>query len=865
MVCHSRVCLPLLFLLAIMLVAISGSSPAEAFPKLNESYGAGDDGRCPTKADFASGTGGDEEPLVAIPGKDEWEYRFVIAPDEAILRRDWPANALPVVNNGEPRRLDVLKKVKILGEPSSSSASGVFLVQSAGTEVCGWVNENAFGGVEYDEAGPVVLSEDEAPEKRRKPGSTIGLKAVAHNLNIRGELIKTYSLPDRSSEIFRKLKQFAFLDVFTWREDPENAGKYFYLIGRETALGVDAAMLGWAHEDDITIWSTCMMAYWTGTGRGMGYAGPQRERPVLEEPDSLDIDPSAVGKYYPVVRSRPSNNTISTRIESGEIRPATVENILKEIIRFHLIVPGRACTQDGNCISAAELDKLKQRVDEAQRKLNRIDIVFLIDGTSSMSPYFASVAKGVEKFVGRVGIDARQAQINVSAVLYGDYNGRQASLRALAFEPVVPHHFLGNTSSFMERLVRRASPDRTISDDQEDKLEATFAAILRSSHDETLWDTDDGTHRSGLRYVVHIGDHGNRELGEGPSIDSGYQLSSGLDEKFSIERVIDRLRSEEIVYVPVAINNPEAPQASKRFRDQARRILSALGQTGEGRPGPSRPLVIESGNQRAVTAAVVEALRSSVEFKDSVLRVTARVRACAETYDTQSRRNQCIEEIKRTGGSGDAQIVDNLDETVGLTKEQIANIYAREQTTLPVWVPPLAQDEETLEYWLLIPLPKVDRLWGMVDRLCRAVRPGVAQNEGRRAIRDLMRFSGELVTGDNPVTPTETFAKAFYIPAWALSPFLGRGWDTIREAASAAGSETYKRWNKHICRSAYLLDLAINNDRKINDLDRLKVEWNDNKNTHVYKTVPDNITKFKWTYNFGDGNEFYLIPLSFLP
>lgn len=842
----------------------------------------GEKGQCPdTKLLEAFKRGDDDDGVYSDDGELP-DVAFVIDARNAVLRR-FPAPAAPKVKfKKRTVILRPLEKIELYGVHEETE---FFLIRRKSENLCGWLEKNKL--LEWNDKGVIdALKQDGAPGKYRVAGSPIKLKAVVHNLRVAGDqvpLFKRHALPKnvdvgqlcsgvnhkkpRHSELARCLKQFELLDIIKWVQDPVTKNenrmekkKFFFLLGRQSVAGRDPDILGWAHEDHITVWSTRMAVFWTGKG-GALYKGPQLSgQAIMNAPKGTPDRGNKISQRYPVLSSFPSSKKIMELIAKKKIKKPSFRNIIKRIQAFKTVVPGRACVQGTNkCMEADHFEKVKQDYREKVRELNNIDIVFLIDATSSMSPYFESVSNGVSGFVSGLDPD-EEVELNVSVALYGDYRGQETGAAKVEYERLVPRHDPRDNDDIIERLSERANSGITMGDIHKDTLEAPFAAVLKVLSDKTRWGNSEG-----FRYLVHIADHGNREPGKGREEVAGRLLSSGLIENVTSREVAEALRDKGVIYVPIAVPGKTVPGANERFRDQTRKIVRRLGVK------LARRLAVVKTGPNGTSNEVSGVLRESIKVKRKAFDELVRRETCSEIPGVDSKA--CMNQLQ---GSNEfvGEIAIGQLERSGLTPEVIANIKDRVESTLPGWAPPMDGNKKLLSFWLMLRTEEADELNKIVNKLCKAFRPGNisgAKRDLKKAMEDAIKLTVGDDGGNRGIDSIgQAMEKAFFIPGWALSDILGKPFPVLNKLISRLRPSGAKRWNRHFCRSAFLLDKAINQNKRIapelsGTLFKNSGHWDSDKKRYVFSIPPEAESVFDWKYDFGKEQIYYFIPFDFIP
>ena len=797
---------------------------------------------------------GDSEDLLedssSIPN-----FTWVLEPGKLALFEQ-PALASSEIDLSNVRPLD---QVEIVGP---SSEGDFWLVQIKRWEadakgqilrtnivLCGWMQANTQDGLlkwEEDTGLVTPLPQGKAPPKHRVPGSTISLKAVVHSLGGGGDSIPLFRVPSKNGEAINRLRQFEILDAFAWVPDAKNSRKFFYLLGRKAAPARPPIILGWAHEDDIAIWSTRMAAYWTGKG-GRGYSRQRgRGEVLLEGPVGVPDAGDAITRKYPVLNTIPNNRHLTQLA-----RKKSAKNILRLIKDVRLVVPGHACrdAEGRQCIPPEQFEAIKARIQAKKDELSKIDIVFLIDGTKSMTRYFAPVARGVREFVNGLQ-HSEGVSIRVAASIYGDYSGTYSGRDAVQYERVVARHDPVDTAD-IDDLVDKAKKGY-ISDPQKDKLEAPFAAILRTISDDSRW----GDHK-GFRYLVHIADHGNRLLDEGPK----GNLTNGHAESVSLDDVVNALRKKGIIYVPIAVSGDGPGEAGERFRRQARKISEKL-------EGFGRRLQVVQGGPESTKEEVLRFLQQAIEVRREALTRLELINACHEREDINDPK-ACVKALEQ-GSSFKARLATAALKKLGLDTEA-AHVAGYVQRTLPVWVPPFQDGKQVIDFWLMLEPEKTQALTDFTLLLCRKFYPGNI-TQGQKILKEALVEALDIASGEDAETAGMSVADALrrqlFIPGWALSNLFGKPWDVLKsyiQKKMMGRPEHAKKWNKHFCRQAYLLKQINESDERLKDESLLKCDYNRERKYHECGTPEENLRPFRWYYDFGNEQRFYFIPLRYLP
>jgi hypothetical protein len=372
----------------------------------------------------------------------------------------------------------------------------------------------------------------------------------------RSEQIPLYSSAQTTNEI-GTINIFTILEVFDQAKNTET-GALRLLVGIE---GKD--LKGWIDYNSGTVWYSNLSAYFAREG-------------------SKDVFKNKIGvRNNQILAQRPSNleQTLDSDNEFPRF-PVLFDHRLKKAntpakIRPNLQVAfiGRFCgeNQASLCSAGDEMMQNKTNFDSA-------DIMFLIDGTSSMKKYFSLVSKAVKDFT-KSYIDNPDYRFGVA--MYGDFKEKSKTTTTDTIDFKLIDKLQINFGDLFNRL------DKTelfIKDVMKDKEEATDAAIYNAVM-ASNWK------EKRLRFLIHIGDHGDRV---NPS-----------------ELTLDKMKENNIFYIPVAVKGEGVIGASEKFVKQANRIFEKY-RTASDVPMALEPIVTYQQNIDELEA-IAQALVGSLD------------------------------------------------------------------------------------------------------------------------------------------------------------------------------------------------------------------------------------------------------------
>jgi hypothetical protein len=757
-------------------------------------------------------------------------------------------------NVDEPLR--VFDEVTVYGSDPDTKK---LLVSARDHKLCGWAAPDALlldarGRVDRD--GPQPLLVKDTQFGKTDPGNSLNLKIVLHNFRVEGkEGTPVFEAPG-GSKLPGSQNLFHIYEVFrvVAAVDPETkANARYYLAGWTPEGGGTAGhkkFIGWVREKDFYAWSSRMTVIWAeGPGQPRGYLNPERlqtaDKAVFEGPAGFNESTRAkIDRRFPVLEQFPSEASV----RAGLRKPVGEVDVGSKVQWYHVAVPGEACEdlgsgQKGKCMSSAASDEQVAQFYRGVKTLANADIMFVIDNTLSMTPYLKDVRDAVGEFVRKHGTAGarNEGAVRVGAAVYGDYRGPTAQLDKVQFNVVVP---LGNpdTGSFGRLLGAE-----TFSDEQRDKLEAPFAALINAAKQRS-W-----SEAAAYRYIVHIADHGNREMG-GKSPEG----TSNLTEQVSISDVVAALKDSRVNYVPIAVrgdsntSNPHAEAARKAFLRQAREIQQLAPDNAKELQltyDENSPGLIEKGQKDRILAAMEYAL----ELSTDALQQVDQMISCKTTPGDP----RCKTRPSSTSGPGDSsgRINARVMKEQGLTTEA-ANVLTHKQTISAYYFPPNGADgKPTFTFWVALDTQTIVSLHDVAQIVCRTI-------DQRGAFKQLKREllqSLESKTGESFASPAEGIQKGLFVPASHLSKWLSRDWGEIERSLDEARPDELETIKKEFCKKKTQLQLVIEGSRA----DDRDFVWN--PKDRGWDVPVAKKRAFGWNFVQGDELPFYFIPVDYLP
>ena len=725
-----------------------------------------------------------------------------------------------------PRLPQPYQRVILLGE-SSDLVDGErrwLIAWDNGDEArsCTWVPASAvLKGDEVNSVsallnGPKVLEVRDL-ERLRDPESrssnTLALKVVLSNLNVAGdEGVPVFLSPDARDPIGRLdlFELFAVFDVDLGAARRNNNPVHF-LIGKDE-IG-NRRLEGWVHQEDVFEWASRMAVFG---------AQPNLQVFFREQDGRFSVDDSLsqipyseiTGRSrqrFPVLATVPDAPEVKQRVDQlyAEAGVADALALSRQVDGYQVILPTANCNAAGaDCISPEEFERRRIEYQRRVDELKNVDILLLADATESMSTYFKPMARALEAFaettLASSGAD-EGTQVRVSVFVYGDYQDGIADPFQVFFTNLVPWHRPGEDRAALDNMARFVDAYASVApkDPERDKYEGSLAAILRAAQDGG-WRDD-----AGFRMVVHLGDHGSRPFGEA----SG-ENGSDLEETVSVDHAVAALREAGVLYVPVSVvgragvQTPFAQDARQAFKDQGQYIQEASGissqvvQTYED--------VTEQELPERITASVFTVLEDVWDFNVKSQDLVRLRELCARNPGHPN--CEILDKPEQVDGVG-ARVSQFLDDSKGLTPEQIANIYSRRDNIAKVWLQPITrnargEEVDALSYWVAIDNKRFENMIQGFDDLCAQIEP----------VEDGRDISGRILQGFAPIISEfaneanqefyrrAPLAQTLSLPFVERSEYLSFSPQALEAAIRSNDDELLWEMQGAFCRTSFLFE-----------------------------------------------------------
>jgi hypothetical protein len=733
--------------------------------------------------------------------------------------------------------------------------TGRVLVRSEKKNACGWIDKSSLlhGSRESEKtvvteeldlgvcppvpAMPIKVFCQKNPEEGQCDpdnkfilNSPIETKALLWNLPTEGGAtddgggkVDIYDFP--GGKIIGQSDIFTVFRIFETRKTSD--GDIFLLIGSN-----ESNVLGWVKRVDTEIWFSRLAVFYQRDSKGRIYKGisdmvSENKSGVIGLPppelnDMLDSD--VPFPKYPVLADR--------RNAAGSAAP-----------NLSIGYIGSVCERCNMLTNAKEEASLSQKLEN----IRKADIVFLIDATESMKPYFREVAEAVSSAMkterdinGDLFLGNPNVQVGVYT--YGDFlnKGRMGEGDDLQFEELVAVQpfFEGNE---LDGIAEGATFDDQVGLYQE----AGEAALNRLVRLEAM--SSDNP-----KYIVHIADHGWRG-------------------NVSAETV-RLMQQKKILYLPIAVSGAYIEKENRRFVDQAQSVLDRLKTSSGLTMGLPEVLVSygKGGEGGSSIARIRESINAALKTAEAVKgRVT----------DVLTEASTPVEQVTVSGElpPGFSVMTEAVAELYGLTAEEIGKLKGRD-----IAIPGVirVKDESGKQdlgiedrkkdpdwaYYVALESRLVPDLQGQMDKLCRSIGDANALRDLDAVVREII----EILTGDVLESREELssyLSNKESIPlvsSTILGPQLR--WIAGVLVSPDADQKSIELAKQKVCRSSLLLELVRGNKRLISPEKAKRSEdpdqnmfWDGNR--YNYK----NTKAYRWLYEPPLGAAFIYVPLDYLP
>ena len=333
-----------------------------------------------------------------------------------------------------------------------------------------------------------------------------------------------------SEEPFGSVDIFSVNRVFDAKQT--NGGMLRVLIGEADVPR------GWTDLDNGHIWYSTLTTYFKKNGNKPVYlqkildASSNQENQVLaKKPPAQSFNVKDDFVKFPVLFDMRQRDQMTPKRQAPQLEVAFIG-------KFCEGSSGQMCSSEDNQYS------------KALSNLRAADVVFLIDGSKSMSEYFGIVAENLTNFTeDYIG----NPDYRFGVAMYGDFKSRQ---KTRIGDPIDYEIVMDLEPNYAGNFDPITNTELLIFDALKDKAEAANAAVFEAANSFD-WA------QNKPHFLIHIADHGDRDR---PS-----------------RRIFDALSKNNIFYVPIAVEGEAILTESQNFIDDSK-IYATKYTTKSGNP-----------------------------------------------------------------------------------------------------------------------------------------------------------------------------------------------------------------------------------------------------------------------------------------
>jgi len=706
--------------------------------------------------------------------------------------------------------------------------------------ICGWIDKNDL--LPFD-ADPIRV---ETPIQWENPqtgvveelNNPLPLKAMLRSNPALetddAKLVQIYDRPTITSNPRTEASVFGIYLIYAERLMPDNSF-WFWIAGEEPHVPTKFA--GWVPETHILQWETQLSLYFNEV---------QDATDIFADPDSArrDNTESVLARKPTEFDERSTGPVDTTRTNSSN-----------NIARFPILLEEATAAGRGQTIYRIGFFGDSTLVEEEssraaiQQNVKKIDMLFVLDNTLSMTEYFPFVVSAVRKSTDRIAIINQEndydVEVKYAAAVYGDYRDQTANLEDMDFQILARLGSPGYTDH-LARLTAIAEEGDYYRDALQDTPEAGLAGIVRGVS-ELQW--SEGTE---FKVIVWIGDHGGRE--------------TGVSENVSVAQVQSLMQDEKVLVLPINVSGRYNEIWNGEFIRQGNELASIRGlETKIAHSG-------EQSNDYESTETYIE--ESIANMYTSSLAASFAIREGTNISQVLSERTDLLD-LDIPAAEADVRKISTAICEMAFGPAGCVNVEKNRQFMAEGFV---KYDERFKNYsfWVNLETLELDVLSRMMRLTCR----GFERSSVKRSIEQAMLLVTSTLAGESYRSdiPVGRFLRRYsFLPAKHFPSILESTPDRIEELWQEARNIDTQNGNNvetrriadPICRSSALLNLALDGKRLIDDSTDLvrASELTDGSEDSFQWVVADNsrLVDFNWEWSQGGGNNYYYLPVDFFP
>lgn len=706
--------------------------------------------------------------------------------------------------------------------------------------LCGWIDEKSVlpKNIKPVTVGTPIDFTDPVTGVTKEIKNPLPMKALLRSNpefeSSDATLVSIYEKPSITSP--KRTEASVFGIYLIYKQELLEDGLWYWIAGEDPWLPTRYS--GWVPDHHVLLWESQLSVYFND----------QKQDTEIH----FSFDSAATSDTSGVLARRPED---FFERSVGEPVSVSDKNIDTNIARFPILLEEATSDETGQSIYRIGFFGDSQVVEEAsqrgriQQNVRKIDMLFVLDNTLSMTEYFPHVVQAVRNATDTIAqINASEGydvEVKYAAAVYGDYQNSAASVDDAQFQVLARLASPGYTEH-LGRLTAVAEDVDYYRDEQNDMPEAGLAGVVRGI-EELEWSSE-----TEFKVVVWIGDHGSREAGN--------------SEPLTINAVREVISENNVLLLPINVSGRFDTLWNSEFIRQGNELAAVRGlDTKLAYDDTSVASYDHAGQliEEAIANMYVSALTASFAIREG----TNIQQTLTERRDLLALGIPAAEADVRKISTAICEIAfgNRGCENVSASGQFMAEGFVRYDSKL-----------KNYDFWVNLEFVQLDILTRVMQLTCRGFeRSNVKKNIENAMTIVQTTMGGTTYRSDIPVG--EYLRQYLFLPAKHFPSILESTPDKIEEQWQSARDTDTRNGNLQetqkiadpICRSSTLLRLAFDNKRLIDhrtDLVRTSTLTDGQRGEYSWSVVSnDRLLDFNWEWSQGGENNYFYLPVDFLP
>lgn len=588
---------------------------------------------------------------------------------------------------------------------------------------------------------------------------------------------------------------------------------------------------GWVADHNVLLWESQLSVYFNEQ--------PQGSEIYVDKESAMRGDTSrAIARRPADYAPREKSNIARFPVLLEEASSPDAEQSIYRVGFF-----GNSCKPGQQCGTAEQALEDISEMGDMQQRVRKVDMLFVLDNTLSMTEYFPYVVQAIRNSADRIqrinedeGFDV---EVKYAAAVYGDYMNVDASLSMLQFD-IIADLASPNYTAHLDRLTDLAETRSYFRDALADTPEAGLSGVAMGA-EKLNW-------TSAFKVLIWIGDHGSRD---------------GAQAAFTPKAVKRILEEKGILVIPINVRGRFDQVWNNKFIDQGDAISRAGFET-----------ILTYGNDLkedyTQTQELIESTIGNM-YKSAILASSA-IRDGTDTKSASYR--SAVSELDIPSADSELNKISDTILEIVFGKAGMKNVVQQGQFMAEGYVK-YENQLRNFDFWVNLDQDQLEILKRVMELTCKGFeRSAIRQNIEKAMLMVTTTMGGERYRSNIPVG--QFLRRYLFLPAKYFSSILENTPDEIEERWLRAREEdarnnglgATRRIADPICRSAVYLENTYNDKRIINpEVNLIRTASVSANTSSAYSWTVDQsaLQDFNWKWNQGGENNYYYIPVHFLP